>query len=102
MLLQAVANDVTELRRIADIMSANEHYAKDSVKERLKKVNLKYSKFKSALEKRKAIVSASVAMYKETSEVRKWLLCLYDKSCYIITVTSCLCVYVHVHVHECM
>ena len=68
-LSQAVTNDVIELRRIADIMVASEHYAKDSVKERLKKVNAKYSKFKAALEKRKIIVTSSVAMYKGITEV---------------------------------
>ncbi len=69
LLFQAVTNDVIELRRIADMMFASEHYAKDSIKERLKKVNSKYSKFKNGLEKRRIIVTSSVAMYKGISEV---------------------------------
>ena len=51
-------------------MAASDHYAKDSVKERLKKMNSKYSKFKSALEKRRLIVTTSVAMFKGINEVR--------------------------------
>ena len=50
-------------------MMASEHHAKDSLKDRLKKLNSKYSKFTAALEKRRAIVSNSVAMYKGISEV---------------------------------
>lgn len=80
---QAVANDVIELRRISDIMSASEHYAKDSVKERLKKVNMKYMKFKTALERRKTIVTTSVSMYKEINEVLEVYMYMYIGEVYM-------------------
>ena len=64
-----MAADVTEIKRMADVMQASEHYAHDKVGVKIRKLESKYSKFKAVFEQRKKIVSSSVVMYKGISEV---------------------------------
>lgn len=64
-----MAEDVTELKRMADVMLGSEHFDRDKVKSKLSKMNAKHSKFMSIYEQRKTLTTRGVAMYTALEEV---------------------------------
>lgn len=64
-----MAEDVTELKRMADVMLGSEHFDRDKVKSKLSKMNAKHSKFMSIYEERKTLITRAVTMYTALEEV---------------------------------
>lgn len=63
--------DVTELKRMADVMASSEDYDRERVKTKLSKMVAKYTKFTSAYEQRTNLVSRAVSMYTGLEKVHK-------------------------------
>ena len=61
--------DVTELKRMADVITSSEYFGRDKVKTKLSKMVAKYTKFTSAYEQRTKLVTSAVTMYTGLEEV---------------------------------
>ena len=79
--------DITELKRLADVMLGTEHCDREKIKSRLSKMMAKYSKFTSVYEQRNNLISRAVRMYKGLEEVsRSDCMCVCVCVCVLIAI----------------
>lgn len=76
--------DITELKRLADVMLGTEHCDREKIKSKLSKMMAKYSKFTSVYEQRNNLISRAVRMYRGLEEVSR---------------SDCMCVCVYLDSH---
>lgn len=77
--------DITELKRLADVMLGTEHCDREKIKSKLSKMMAKYSKFTSVYEQRNNLISRAVRMYRGLEEVSRSG-CMYVCVCILIAI----------------
>jgi hypothetical protein len=68
--VESMRGDVTELKRVADVLAGAEFYDQERVKSKLNKMTAKYSKFTSTYERRVNLITRAVNMYQALERLR--------------------------------